>query len=201
MRDAALALLVLLALPVVARAETMTFHLSAREALASVDRYNAFLVSLGKGAKGVKLIPGGTIFADQRCAGFGTVFRLGSIAILGQPAVLAARVPSHNGKSAAALTAVFTAASVRTWTPPAVDAETSLPFWAAVPFGVWVTAEASLTGGTLESMATTRTWKAWPVRTVSGSSGTNATGPFTLSTVMVKVCVTLETPSLTSIGT
>src|SRR5438552_1629284 len=104
-RAAALALLGVLALPVLAHAATMTFHLSARDALASVDRYNAFLVSLGKGAKGVKLIPGGTTFAGQSCAAFGTVFRLGSIAILGQPAVLATRVPSRNGKTAAQLTA------------------------------------------------------------------------------------------------
>jgi len=116
-----------------ASATPLTFHLSAREALASVDRYNTFLVSLGKGAKGVKLIPGGTVFAGQSCAAFGTVFRLGSIAVLRSPAVLGQRVPSRNGKVGAALTGVFTAAGVDTWNPPASDAETSLPFWAAVP--------------------------------------------------------------------
>ncbi len=130
---AALALGILLALPALARATPMTFHLEAREALASVDRYNAFLVSLGKSAKGVKLIPGGTTFAGQSCAGFGSVFQLGSITVLRGTMALAARVPSKNGKSAAALAAVFTAAGVRSWTPPATNAETDLPFWSGTP--------------------------------------------------------------------
>jgi hypothetical protein len=79
---AAAAALALLALPAVARATPMTFHLDVRDALASVDAYNAFLVSLGKSAKGVKLVPGGTTFAGQTCAAFGTVFQLGSITVL-----------------------------------------------------------------------------------------------------------------------
>jgi hypothetical protein len=139
----------MLAVPIAARAEPMTFHLSARDALASVDRYNTFLVSLGRNAHGVKLIPGGTIFAGQSCAAFGTVFRLGSIAVLRGPAVLGQRAPSRNGKIGAALTAVFTSAGVRTWNPPAADAETSLPFWAAVPSfvgGVQFASEAVTNG-------------------------------------------------------
>ncbi len=129
-----LALVALLALPVAARAETMTFHLSVRDTLASVDRYNAFLVSLGKSAKGVKLVQGGTTFADQSCAAFGTVFRLESVAILAQLSALGAEVPSRSGKSAMALTAVFNTAGVRTWTPPPAEAQTDLAFWAPVPF-------------------------------------------------------------------
>src|SRR6266850_1862253 len=99
-RSAGLVLALLCGLPVAAAAEPLTFHLSARDALASVDRYNAFLVSLGKRVRGVKLIPGGTVFAGQSCAGFGGVFRLGSIAVLSGTAALPARAPSRNGRTA-----------------------------------------------------------------------------------------------------
>jgi len=140
---AAVALTVLLALPRPARATPMTFQLDVRDALASVDRYNAFLVSLGKSAKGVKLIPGGTTFAGQSCAAFGTVFQLGSVSVLRGTAALASRVPSKDGKSAAALAAVFTTAGVQSWTLPATNAETDIPFWSGAPAadGVAFTAE------------------------------------------------------------
>jgi len=128
-RAAAAALALLLMLPAVARATPMTFHLDVRDALASVDAYNAFLVSLGKSAKGVKLVPGGTTFAGQTCAAFGTVFQLGSVTVLRGTTAFAARVPSKDGKAAAALAAVFTTAGVRSWTPPATTAETDIPFW------------------------------------------------------------------------
>src|SRR5690349_6271057 len=65
-----------------ARAATMTFQLTVGDVFASVDRYNGFLVSLGKSAPHVKLIPGGTIFAGQSCAAFGSVFGLGSVTVL-----------------------------------------------------------------------------------------------------------------------
>lgn len=146
-RTAALAL-VLLA-PAAARAEPMTFHLTAADALASVERYNAFLTSLGKRARGVKVIPGGTIFAGRSCAGFGSVFRLGSVTVLGGPAALAARAPARGGKFAAALSDVFTAAGVQPWTPPATEAETDLEFWTAVGAsdGIEFAAEAVKSGG------------------------------------------------------
>lgn len=145
----AAAVALVLALPAAARATPMTFQLPARDALASVERYNAFLVSLGKTAKGVKLIPGGTTFAGQSCGGLGGVFQLGSIAVLRGTTALAARVPTKNGKNAAALAVVFGAASVRTWTPPATNAETDLEFWSGAPTadGVLFAAEAVASGG------------------------------------------------------
>jgi hypothetical protein len=146
---AVLAVALLLALPLAAHAESMTFHLSVGDALASVDRYNAFLVSLGKRAHGVKLIPGGASFAGQSCAGFGSVFRLGSVTVLGSPAALTMRAPSRNGKVASALAAVFALAGVRTWTPPATGAESDVPFWAVVPAtdGLRFAADAVTSGG------------------------------------------------------
>lgn len=142
------ALLLLPTLVSAAHADVMTFHLPAREALASVDRYNAFLISLGKQAHGVKLIPGGTTFAGQSCAGFGSVFRLGAITVLAGPAALASRALSRNGKAAPALATVFTAAGVRTWTPPSI-ADTNVPFWSVVPAadGVAFVADAVIKGG------------------------------------------------------
>ncbi len=146
---AAFALTLLLAWPVSVHAEPMTFHLTAGDALASVDRSNAFLISLGKRVRGVKLIPGGTTFAGERCAGFGSVFRLGSISVLAGPAALTSRAPSKNGKAATALSAVFGAAGVQTWTPPATNADTDVPFWSVVPAtdGVQFSAEAVTSGG------------------------------------------------------
>src|SRR5512140_1567694 len=112
--------------PAAARAEPMTFQLTVADALGSVDHYNAFLTALGKRAHGLKVIPGGTTFAGQSCAALGTVFRLGSVAVLDGTAALAARAPSRDGKIAAALTGVFTAAGVQTWTPPVIEADTDL---------------------------------------------------------------------------
>ncbi len=133
-----------LALPAAAHATPLTFQLPARDALASVERYNGFVVSLGKAAKGTKLIPGGTTFAGESCAGFGTVFTLGSITILRGTTALAARAPSKNGKNAAALAAVFTTAGIKTWTPPATNVESDLDFWVGDPVadGVAFVAEA-----------------------------------------------------------
>ena len=127
------AVVLTLTMPAAARATPMTFHLSARDTLASVERYNAFLASLGKSAKGLKLIPGGTTFAGQSCAAFGSVFQLGSITILRGTTALAARAPTKNGKNAAALATVFTTAGVQTWTPPATNAETDIDFWIGTP--------------------------------------------------------------------
>jgi len=144
----AVALGIVLALPAAAHATPMTFQLDVRDALASVDRYNAFVASLGKSAKGLKLVPGGTTFAGQTCAALGTVFQLGSVTVLRATTALASRAPSKNGKNAAALAAVFTSAGVTGWTPPATNAETDLPFWSGAPVtdGVAFSAEGVTTG-------------------------------------------------------
>jgi hypothetical protein len=146
---AVFALVLLLALPGAARAEPMTFHLTVSDVLESVDRYNAFLVSLGTRARGVKVIPGGTNFAGQSCAGFGSVFRLGSVAVLEGPAALASRAASRGGKAAAALNAVFGAAGIQSWIPPATSAETNVPFWSVVAAtdGVQFSSGAVTSGG------------------------------------------------------
>ena len=55
-----------LLLPASVRAEALTFHLSVADVLASVNRTNALLASLGKPVRGVKLVPGGTSFRACR---------------------------------------------------------------------------------------------------------------------------------------
>lgn len=131
-----------------AQAESLTFLLTVSDALASVARYNAFVASLGKQAKGVKLVPGGTTFARQTCAAFGDVYRLGAIRILDGPGAIHGLVASHGGRDAAALEAVFHAAGVREWTPPAAEGATDLPFWTGVPepHGVRFVADAVTLG-------------------------------------------------------
>jgi hypothetical protein len=138
----------MVASPGAARAVELTFHLPVRDTLVSVERYNAFLVSLGKRARGVKLIPGGTLYAGQSCAAFGSVYRLGSVRVLSGAPALTMRAPSRTGRTAAALNTVFTAAGVRSWTLPATNAETDLPFWSAVggPEGVQFVAEGIAAG-------------------------------------------------------
>jgi hypothetical protein len=129
-------ILVLLALVVVlfgsvhtSEAELLTFHLTVGDVLASVGRTNVTLVSLGKQARGVKLVPGGTKFAGLTCAGFGDVYKLGSITVLDGPAAFLQLVTTKRGKDALSLATAFRAAGVTTWTPPATDAETDQQFW------------------------------------------------------------------------
>ena len=135
---AVFALVVAVVAPPAARAELHTFQLTVGDALASVDKYNAYLVSLGKHVHGVKLIPGGTTFARQSCAGFGSVFQLGSVTILSSPSVLTsmpALVGSNGtskGKVPKALATVFTTAGVQAWTVQGT-AETNLRSWSVVP--------------------------------------------------------------------
>ena len=131
-----------------AQAESLTFHLSVSDMLASVARYNAFVASLGKQAKGVKVVPGGTTFAGQTCAAFGEVYRLGAIRILDAPDALHQLVSSHRGRDATALEAVFRAAGVREWAPPAAETTTDLPSWTAVsePHGARFVADAVTLG-------------------------------------------------------
>ncbi|MGH7893499.1 MAG: hypothetical protein ACREQL_02470, partial [Candidatus Binatia bacterium] len=128
-----LALVSSLALPRTAGAKLLTFHLSASDALASVARYNTFVASLGTRARRVKLVPGGTQFADQTCAAIGDVYQLGAVTVLDGPEVLPQLVVSHRGRDGTALEAVFQAAGVVRWTPPPAEAETDVPFWAAAP--------------------------------------------------------------------
>ncbi len=124
--------------PAIGRAELLTFHLTVGEVLASVGRTNAQLVSLGKHARGVKIVPGGTKFAGLTCAGFGDVYKLGSITVLDGPAAFADLVMTKRGKDARSLATAFGAAGVTTWFPPAADAETDQQFWSpsAVPHGL-----------------------------------------------------------------
>lgn len=130
--------------PRIARAEAMTFHLSVADVLASVGNTNAFLVSIGKQARGLKLVPGGTKFAGLTCAGFGDVYKLGSVTVLDGPAAFADLVTTKKGKDARALATAFGAAGLTPWVPPATDAETDRQFWAAttVAHGLRFAAEA-----------------------------------------------------------
>ena len=134
--------------PRVARAEAMTFHLTVAEILASVGNTNAFLVSLGKQARGLKLVPGGTKFAGLTCAGFGDVYALGAVTVLDGPGAFADLVTTKKGKDAQALATAFSAAGLTSWAPPASDAETDQQFWstATVPHGLRFAAEALSSG-------------------------------------------------------
>lgn len=138
-----------LAVPGAARAELMTFHLSVGDVLASVGRTNAFLATAGKQARGVKLVPGGTKFAGLTCAGFGDVYRLGSVTVLDGPQAFPDLVTTKKGKDARALATAFAAAGVTPWVPPATDAESDRQFWSAtaVPHGLRFAAEALTMGG------------------------------------------------------
>jgi hypothetical protein len=127
-----------------AHAETMTFHLTVGDALASVGKTNAFLVSLGKQARGLKLVPGGTRFGGLTCAGFGDVYKLASVTVLDGTQALPALVTTKKGKDAQVLAAAFGLAGLTSWTPPATDAETDRQFWSAstVAHGLSFAAEA-----------------------------------------------------------
>jgi len=129
--------------------EAMTFHLSVGDALASVGRTNAFLVSLGKQVRGLKLVPGGTRFAGLTCAGFGDVYKLASVTVLDGPAAFPDLVTTRKGKDAQALATAFGLAGLTSWSPPATDAETDRQFWStsAVPHGQRFAAEAVEGGG------------------------------------------------------
>ena len=116
-----------------ASAEPMTFHLTVGDVLASVGHTNDFLVSLGKQARGVKLVPGGTKFAGLTCAGFGDVYKLASVTVLDGTAAFPDLVTTKKGKDAAALVAAFGQAALTPWTPPATNAETDRQFWTAAP--------------------------------------------------------------------
>jgi hypothetical protein len=131
-----------------AHAEPMTFHLSVGDALASVGRTNAFLVSLGKQARGLKLVPGGTRFAGLTCAGFGDVYKLASVTVLDGPGAFPDLVTTKKGKDAQALATAFGLAGLTAWVPPATDTETDQQFWAAAPVahGLRFAAEALATG-------------------------------------------------------
>lgn len=137
-------LAVLFAAPRSASAEPMTFHVSVAEVLASVGNTNAFLVSIGKQARGLKLVPGGTKFAGLTCAGFGDVYKLASVKVLDGPAAFADLVTTKKGKDARALATAFAAAGLAPWVPPATDAETDRQFWshATVAHGLQFAAEA-----------------------------------------------------------
>jgi len=127
-----------LVLPQRVAAELLTFHLPASEALAGVARFNAFVASLGRQARGVKLVPGGTSFAGQTCAGFGDVYGLAAVTVLDGAGALGDIVRSRRGRDGAALESAFRLAGVMTWNQPAVLAETDIPFWSATmtPHGV-----------------------------------------------------------------
>src|SRR5215470_17858847 len=90
-----------------ARAEKMTFHLTVGDVLASVGRTNEYLVSLGKQARGVKLVPGGTRFAGLTCAGFGDVYELASVTVLDVVFFFTDPATTEKGKDGAALSAAF----------------------------------------------------------------------------------------------
>ncbi len=132
-----------------AHAEKLTFHLTVGDVLASVGRTNEFLVSLGKQARGVKLVPGGARFGGLTCAGFGDVYKLAAVTVLDGVGAIPERVTTKKGKDAAALGAAFGLAGLTPWVPPATDAETDRQFWAAnaVAHGEQFAAEA-LAGGT-----------------------------------------------------
>lgn len=127
-----------------ARADLLTFQLTVADALASVGRTNAFLVSLGRNARGLKLVPGGTKFAGLTCAGFGDVYKLGSVTVLDGPAAFAERVTTKKGKDAALLATAFGLAGLTPWVPPATDAETDRQLWPAtnVAHGISFATEA-----------------------------------------------------------
>jgi hypothetical protein len=112
--------------------------------LASVGRTNAFLVTLGKQARGLKLVPGGTRFAGLTCAGFGDVYKLGAMTVLDGPRAFSDLVTTKKGKDAQALATAFGLAGPTTWVPPAIDAETDRQFWSAtaVAHGLRFAAEA-----------------------------------------------------------
>lgn len=131
------------------QAELLTFHMTVGEVLASVGRTNATLVSLGKQARGVKLVPGGTKFAGLTCAGFGDVYKLGSIRVLdGTAAGLGELVTTKRGKDAQLLATAAAAAGITTWAPPATDAETDQQFWSPtnVPHGLLWKADGMASG-------------------------------------------------------
>ncbi|MCC6847474.1 MAG: hypothetical protein IT294_03150 [Deltaproteobacteria bacterium] len=132
-----------------AGAEVRTFHLSVGEVLGSVARTNAFLVSLGRQARGLKLVPGGTKFAGLTCAGFGDVYKLGAVTVLDGPQAFADLVATRKGKDARSLATAFGAAGLAPWTPPATDAETDRQLWTAatVPHGLRFVADALTHGG------------------------------------------------------
>ncbi len=132
-----------------AHAAELTFHLTVGDVLASVGRTNAFLISLGKQARGLKLVPGGTRFGGLTCAGFGDVYKLGSVTVLDGPGAIAERVTTKRGKDAAALMAAFGLAGVTPWTPTAAGAETDRQFWTPgqVSHGLRFVAEALTVGG------------------------------------------------------
>lgn len=129
-------------------AETFTFHLTPQDVLASVARTNAFLVSLGKDAKRLKLVPGGTTFAGQTCAGFGDVYKLAAVSVLSGPAVFPSLVTSARGKDAALLQTAFGRANATPWVPPASAAEASIPFWVGqqIPAGLRFVADGFTSG-------------------------------------------------------
>jgi hypothetical protein len=132
-----------------ASAAPLTFHLSPNDVLASVGRTNAFIAALGKRAKGAKRVPDGLSFAGQTCAAFGSVYRLGAVSVLTGPSAVRTLVTTHDGADGAALEAAFLAAGVGSWTPPALDTETSVPFWTALPIpqGLRFAADAVTIGG------------------------------------------------------
>ena len=143
------AVVVLVAAPRAARAEALMFHLTVGDVLDSVGRTNAFLVSLGRQAHGLKLVPGGTRFAGLTCAGFGDVYKLASVRILDGPGALLDLVATKRGRDARALATVFQTAGVTTWAPPATDAETDRQLWSAgaVPHGLRFVSDALASGG------------------------------------------------------
>ena len=114
-----------------AEAASRTFHLTVGDAFESVGDTNAFLVSLGRDARRLKLVPGGTRFAGQTCAELGTRFGLTAVTVLEDPTALATLVQTGRGKDASALQGAFARAGITSWTPPAADAESDLPLWGA----------------------------------------------------------------------
>jgi len=138
----AFALVAILVLPGAGRGEPLTFDLAPGDVLGSVARYGAFIASLGKQAKGTKLVPGGTRFAGQTCAGFGDVYQLGAVTVFDEAGAVRDLVSSRRGRDGAALESVFHLANVRQWTPPASRAETDIEFWSAVDVSHGVRFEA-----------------------------------------------------------
>ncbi len=131
-------ILAALLLPVAARAEPLTFHMSVEDVLGSVGQTNAFLASLGKPVRGVKLVPGGTKYGGQTCAALGEPYRLGAVTVLEDPAVLFDLVTTRRGRDASALHTAFARAGILSWIPPALAADTTLQLWSGgpVPQGV-----------------------------------------------------------------
>src|SRR5262245_43437502 len=141
-------LAVLLGTPHSARADQMTFQLTVGDVLASVGRTHAFLVSRGRQARSLKLVPGGTRLAGRTCAVLGDVHNLASIPVLDGGAASPERVTTQKGKDGLALAAAFGFAGLTPWVPPASDAETDRQFWtaAAVSHGEQFAAEALTSG-------------------------------------------------------